>query len=445
MRISYQKKRCVNSMKLPFEWDFYSDQPYQLKNRSFKKQMRSQSRLSVFKTIFTSLIILPSAMLIRFLIRDRPIDSKKFFGMSVNLDKEAKQSVHMIDELGVETLLIRMPLWEIERLVEYKSFCELFKDKEITINIMQDREHIEDKKLLEKNLSLIFESLGIYAHRFQIATTINRAKWGFFGIDEYLEFYKIAFKLRNKSFQNIELLGPSVIDFEYHFTAHALFNCHKLFFDGLSSLLYVDRRGAPEHTQLGFSLFDKIRLQRAMMMLSPKVGKKFYITETNWPISHTAPYAPTSEHECVSEEDYAVFMLRYYLLTFATQQVDTVFWHQLIAPGYGLVDNREGLRKRLAFNVFKTMLQQLHNAQFRSYGVYDERDGTYISYGVFKDRHMLTCKNEVGDLSILWSEHEHSIHFSKPHVVICFDGTRKVCSEALVNKKPIYVYPEGQL
>ena len=196
---------------------------------------------------------------------------------------------------------------------------------------------------------------------------------------------------------------------------------------------------------MGFSLFDKIRLQRAMMMLSAQVGKKFYITETNWPISKTAPYAPTSEHECVSEEDYAVFMLRYYLLAFATQQVDTVFWHQLIASGYGLVDAREGVRKRLAFNVFKTMIQQLQDAKFHSYGVYDERDGTYISYGVFEDRHMLVCRNNMGNLSILWSEHEHTIHFAKPHIVICFDGTRKLCSKALVNKKPIYVYPEGEL
>ncbi len=321
--------------------------------------------------------------------------------MSVNLDREADASIAMIKDLGVNTLLIRMPLWEINRLAEYEAFCAGFSDKEITINIMQDREHIEDKELLEKHLYMIFESLGKYALRFQVGSTINRAKWGFFGVDEYLKFYKIAYNLRNRSFKDLELIGPSVIDFEYHFTAHALFNCHNLFFDGLSALLYVDRRGAPEHTQMGFSLFDKIRLQRAMMMLSSQVGKKFYITEANWPISNTAPYAPTSEHECVSEEDYAVFMLRYYLLAFATQQVDTVFWHQLIAAGYGLVDSRDGLRQRLAYRVFKTMIQQLSHAEFHSYGVYDERDGTYISYGVFEDRHMLTCKNDVGNLSIL--------------------------------------------
>ncbi|MEA1920868.1 MAG: glycosyl hydrolase [Campylobacterota bacterium] len=407
--------------------------------------MRKKARFSLVKTVLIALMVLPISMLIRFLIRDRVIDTHRFFGLSVNLDREPEQSVVMVNDLGVKTLLIRMPLWEMHRLEEYETFCSHFSDKEITINIMQDREHIEGLEALKKDLFQIFDALGKYASRFQVGTTINRAKWGFFGVDEYLKFYKVAQKVRDKDFIDLELIGPSVIDFEFHFTAHALFNMHKVYFDGLSSLLYVDRRGAPEHTQMGFSLFEKIRLQRAMMMLSAQVGKKFYITETNWPISNTAPYAPTSEHECVSEEDYALFMLRYYLLAFASQQVDTVFWHQLIASGYGMIDSREGIRKRLAYKVFKTMIEQLEGAEFHSYGVYDERDGTYISYGVFEDRHMLTCKNHLGNLSILWSEHEHIIHFAKPHLVVCFEGSRRVCSEVKINSKPIYIYPEGEL
>jgi hypothetical protein len=66
----------------------------------------------------------------------------------------------------------------------------------------------------------------------------------------------------------------------------------------------------------------------------------------------------------VSEEAYANYMLRYYLLSFATQQVDSVSWHQLIAPGYGLVDNRDGIKKREAFKAFKYITQHLKKAQF---------------------------------------------------------------------------------
>jgi hypothetical protein len=97
---------------------------------------------------------------------------------------------------------------------------------------------------------------------------------------------------------------------------------------------------------MGFSLIGKIKLLNALLSLSPKTANELIITETNWPIKNTAPYAPTSEHECVSEEDYAAFMVRYHLLAFASQRVSSVYWHQLIAPGYGLIDNREGIRKQ---------------------------------------------------------------------------------------------------
>jgi hypothetical protein len=223
-----------------------------------------------------------------------------------------------------------------------------------------------------------------------------------------------------------------VIDFEFHFSAHALFNLHKIFFDGLSALLNVDRRGAPENTQMGFSLLDKIALQRSMMMLSPKVGDKFYITEVNWPISGTAPFAPTSEHECVSEEDYALFMLRYYLLAFASRGVDAVFWHQLIASGYGLVDARNGLRKRLAFNVFKTMIKHLQGSKF-------------VSYTFSHDRHTLTCKNSSNYVNVIFSEHKQSINLKKEHKVFSFDGVETLCNKVLIDEKPIYVYTEAKL
>ena len=39
--------------------------------------------------------------------------------------------------------------------------------------------------------------------------------------------------------------------------------------------------------------------------------------------------------------------------------LDDIFWHQLIAPGYGLVDNRDGkIRKTEAFYAFKKMINQ---------------------------------------------------------------------------------------
>ena len=38
-------------------------------------------------------------------------------------------------------------------------------------------------------------------------------------------------------------------------------------------------------------------------------------------------------------------------------KIQRVYWHQLIAAGYGLVDDREGkIRKTKAFEVYKNML-----------------------------------------------------------------------------------------
>ena len=195
----------------------------------------------------------------------------------------------------------------------------------------------------------------------------------------------------NKSdFPHLKLIGSNVIDFELHFTAHTLFNFQNIHFDALGSLLYVDRRGAPENTQMGFNLMGKINLLSTLMSLSPKTANELIITETNWPIKNTAPYAPTSEHECVSEEDYAAFMVRYYLIAFASQKVSCVYWHQLIAPGYGLIDNREGIRKRSAFDAYKTMLSHLSDAQFLRYHNHGEN-------------YSLECATPRGNLNIQWT------------------------------------------
>jgi hypothetical protein len=142
---------------------------------------------------------------------------------------------------------------------------------------------------------------------------------------------------------------------------------------------------------MGFNLMGKINLIDALMRLSFKTANELIITETNWPIKNTAPYAPTSEHECVSEEDYAMYMVRYHLLAFATQKVACVYWHQLIAPGYGLIDNREGaMRKRSAFDAYKTMLSHLSDVSFKNY---HEKNGS----------HELICSTARGTLHVTWN------------------------------------------
>ncbi|WP_152184669.1 glycosyl hydrolase [Sulfurimonas indica] len=414
-------------MKKPFSWDDYSDQPALLQDRTFKKSMRKKELPSLLYTFLSALILLPLSMLATPFIKRKEIESKQFFSLGIDFQRDAHATTDMIEELGVESILTRFKLWEMEKLPQLKEFLSKYKNKKITLKILQDRENIEDLALLRENLTQIFQELDDIVDIFEIGSTINRAKWGFFSVREYLAFYKVAFNLKQKQFPNIKIIGSDVIDFEFHYTAHTLFNFCKCKYDGIAALLYVDRRGAPENTQLGFSLTDKLALLSTMVWLSPKTKQELHITEVNWPLSGTAPYAPTSEYECVSEEVYANYMLRYYLLAFASQQVDSVSWHQLIAPGYGLVDNRDSIKKREAFYVYKQMIQTLQNAQFLRL---DIKRGYYIIQ-LWVDEQLL---------QIHWSLKPTTLKNEDFFEVYSKTGKRLKNEILDINDSPIYIF-----
>ncbi len=414
-------------MKKPYQWDNFSDQPYQLKDRNYKKQMKKKEFFSLLKTFFTALFILPFSFIIMPFLKKKSVHSNTFFCLGIDYEREAELTLELLEELEVESILLRFKLWEMEKLPLLKEFISKNENKKITLKIMQDREHAEDLELLKKDLRTIFFSLAGLVTMYEIGSTINRSKWGFFSVDEYNRFFKTAYDLRENEFPNHKVMGSGVIDFEYHFTAHTLFNFFKYRYDGVSSLLYVDRRGAPENRQMGFNLSNKIALLSTMVWLSPKSANELHITETNWPISNTAPYAPTSEHECVDEESYANFMLRYYLLAFASQQVDSLSWHQLIAAGYGLIDNRDGIRKRSAFYVYKFMVKTLKNAQF-------------LALDVKKEYYIFQCFVDNQLLQIHWSLKPATLQNEEFYEVYSKEG-KKVENKTLhIGASPLYIY-----
>ncbi|ADN09612.1 hypothetical protein [Sulfurimonas autotrophica] len=414
-------------MKQPFKWDDYSDQPALLQDKTYKKSMRKKESLSLLFTILSSLIILPLSILMMPFVKRKEINTTDFFSLGVDWQKEPQETGLLLEELEVKSILIRIKLWEMEKLSQLQTFIKQNSDKKITLKILQDREHIEDLELLKHDLHVIFSTLGNSVAMYEIGSTINRAKWGFFSVNEYLNFYKVAYDLKISEFPDIKLLGSGVIDFELYYTVHTLFNFCKCKYDGVAALLYVDRRGAPENTQLGFTLTDKIALLSTIVWLSPKTKQELHVTEVNWPISNTAPYAPTSEHECVSEELYADYMLRYYLLSFASQQVDSISWHQLIAPGYGLIDNRESIRKREAFYTYKYMYQTLKNAQFLRL---DIKRGYYVFQVLLDDRL----------LQIHWSLKETTLNNEDFFEVYSKTGKRLTQDVLDIGASPIYIF-----
>ncbi|WP_271272757.1 hypothetical protein [Aliamphritea hakodatensis] len=375
-------------------WDHHSDQPYPIRDRAYKKRMKRRHRKDLIKLFIASLMVFPIALL-HFLFNRKTgmqqVD-QSFFGLCVNLDKGEEQ-FRLLDELGCQTVQIRVFLSDYTRRKdEYLAFVKRCQGRHILITLVQDADCINDHRLLRAVLEDVFSAFSGLCSEYQVGNTINRTKWGFFSVRQYLDFYQVAQQLKDEKYPQLTLVGPSVIDFEYHYLIRAMFSRANVRFDKVSSLLYVDRRGAPENTQLGiFDTVNKIHLLHSICRLSPKSSERILLTEVNWPLSGTAPWAPTSETECVGEEDYARFLLRYHLLALASGKVETVYWHQLIAPGYGLIDNREGIRYRTAFKVYQAMLQRLSGAeQLR----YTEADGwhslEFIQQG---------CKGRV-----VWSE-----------------------------------------
>jgi len=411
----------------PFKWDNHSDQPYQLKDKQFKTQMRKKELLSLVKTFSTALVMIPIALVSMPFIKRKEVKAKNFFSIGVDYQREPEKTLELLDELGVQRILLRFKLWEMDSLDRLKAFILKNSNRKIILKIIQDRENIEDLELLKNNLRTIFLELNALIDIYEIGSTINRAKWGFFSVREYNQFYKVAYTLKKEEFTDIKLIGSGVIDFEYHYTAHTLFNFENYKYDGTSALLYVDRRGAPENTQLGFNISDKLALLSTMVWMSSKTKHSLHITETNWPISKTAPYAPTSEYECVSEELYADYMLRYYLLTFASQQVDSLSWHQLIARGYGLVDNIDGFRKRSAFYTFKYMLQILNNAQF-------------LRLDIKRDYYILQFLTNNKVLQIHWSLKETTLKNEEFFDVFDMNGKPIKDKTLEIGSSPIYIY-----
>jgi hypothetical protein len=123
----------------------------------------------------------------------KKIASAEFFTLGVDFQRYPKETKEMLKELNVKSVLFRIKLWEMQEVQELKNFLDdLPQDIKITLKIMQDREHIEDLELLKQDLYTIFKAFCNRVDIFEIGTTINRTKWGFFSVDEYLKFYEVA-------------------------------------------------------------------------------------------------------------------------------------------------------------------------------------------------------------------------------------------------------------
>ncbi|HEX9801256.1 MAG TPA: lipopolysaccharide kinase InaA family protein [Thermoanaerobaculia bacterium] len=264
--------------------------------------------------------------------------------------------------LGVRQALLRLHPWQGEHAAEEALARELAgAGLELTFALPQSRELVRDPPRWRAAIEELAERFAPYGARFQIGQAINRSKWGVWSYGEYLELAAAAAAILRRR-PGVEIAGPAVIDFEAHATAMVLNRRHPtLRFDALASLLYVDRRGAPESRQLGFDTVDKVTMLGAIAETSRLVaGRRQWITEVNWPLAE-GPHSPAGRRVAVDEETQADYLARFYLLALASGYVERIFWWQLVARGYGLIDPGAAgeLRRRPAYAALATLVREV--------------------------------------------------------------------------------------
>ncbi len=276
-----------------------------------------------------------------------------------------------VEELGLNHFLLRLHPWEEQHGDELSLARELqARGYTLAFSLPQNRELVSDPERWRSKVEELVELFSPYGKSFQVGQAINRSKWGVWNYSEFLKLAGIAREILDRH-PGTEMVGPGVIDFELHATIGVLAMAQRLPggglpFDALASLLYVDRRGAPENAQLGFDTIRKVLLAQAIAEAAPNCAPRSWITEVNWPLRE-GPHSPAGKAVSVDEETQADYLSRFYLLALATGQAERVYWWQLIARGYGLATAEPDgtLRRRPSFDALATLERQLHGSTFQ--------------------------------------------------------------------------------
>jgi len=354
-------------MGFTFDWNEFADQPHNAAPRGERLKHHIR-RADGYVTLFAWNLWKVGPTWLRYRRLRKAMHRgestlHKAFGCAVSpVEGNEADTVSLLAETGTRQTLVRIPSWEQAHLESYERFIRLLREKgfDVVAALLQNRDDVLDPGRWRGFLAETFTRLGPLCSAFEVGHAWNRTKWGVWDYREYIDLAAPAFGLAEA--RGLKLIGPAVIDFEFHLYPPTL---AVLPFETVSSLLYVDRVGAPENGQAGWTAADKVALLKAVVDLSSRRPYRLWITEVNWPLQGTGPYSPASGRPNVSEEEQADFLVRYHILCLAGGYIDRVYWWQLIAPGYGLVDSRDrGRRRRPAFEAYKTMIRYLEGSVF---------------------------------------------------------------------------------
>ena len=354
-------------MKNTFRWNPYADQPHNVAPKSERLKHHLRHSPSYLLLLGSNLKKMMPGMKRYFELRNGlykdPVEIFDPFGLCFTPSQEKNEIIlGCFRELGIRNGLFRIPSWEMENFKLFEDTLDLFSSHGIGIclALLQQREDVLDPQKWNGFLEEAFSRFGRKGVRFEIGHAWNRTKWGIWDHREYLQLAEAAVGMSEG--KNIDLVGPAVIDFEFHLYPSIL---RSIPFEIISSLLYADRMGAPENTQFGWDLPKKIALLRAAVDTCADPSKELWITEFNWPLKGTGRYSPVSGKPNVTEDQQANYLARYFILSLTTGYVQRVYWWQLAAPGYGLIDNREGnWRRRPAFHSLRMLVSSLGDSIF---------------------------------------------------------------------------------
>lgn len=350
-----------------FKWNPFSDQPDNVapKKERFWHHFRfAPSYLSLLSSNIQKAI--PVLSLYReykkrMYKEPRQIDDP--FGVSVSPGENGGGDIlESLADLGIQKTLIRIPSWEKEKLRTYLKFAENTRDRgfDVIISLLQRRQDVHNPGDWEDFLDEVFGRFRHLGSFFEIGHAWNRTKWGIWDYREYLKLAGTSVLLAKR--HGIKIIGPAVIDFEFHLYPVVL---RKIAFDRVTSLLYVDRLGAPENTQFGWDTPRKVALLKAVVDGCMREKRDIWITEMNWPLKGREKYSPAAGRVNVTEEEQADFLIRYFILVLASGLVERIYWWQLAAPGYGLIDNLAGdWRRRPGYFALKCLVERLKNSIF---------------------------------------------------------------------------------
>ncbi len=421
-------------MTFPFAWNEFADQPHNVVPR--RERLRHHIRhAGSYVSLIGQNLALAAPVLKRYrklrrAMHKTSVELNAPFAVSCSPAGERNDDiVAFLKEAGVRRTLVRIPSWERRDLGRHQRFVQLLRSEglDVTAALLQRRDDVLDLSSWQGFVEEAFSALSPGCSFFELGHAWNRTKWGVWDHKEYISLAQAAVPLAEK--YGVRLVGPAVIDFEFHLYPPTL---RAVTFDKVSSLLYVDRSGAPENAQFGWTAAKKIALWKAVVDCSLSEPKDCWITEMNWPIAGTGEFSPAPGKPSVTEEQQADFLVRYFIIAAASGLVERIYWWQLVAPGYGLIDSRDTpWRKRPGYFAFCNLVRRLEGGRFE--GKIDDRRAEIFLF-----------RRGGEEFAVAWTKAGAVDYpFSrKPRLLIGRDGeeSRPAGARIRIEEKPQYVF-----